>query len=86
VLPRGAGRVDRLLVVRAQPLPKTHNAKEALIELYTHLHGGDPPTLDNRRHLLASLLFNPQHYSLARHHHAPYGNCLFLRLRGQRDS
>ncbi|HSH81238.1 MAG TPA: DNA-directed RNA polymerase subunit beta [Herpetosiphonaceae bacterium] len=45
---------------------RTHNAKEALIELYKHLRPGDPPTLDNARNLLESLLFNPRRYDLAK--------------------
>jgi DNA-directed RNA polymerase subunit beta len=44
---------------------RTHNAREALIELYKHLRPGDPPTLDNARNLLESLLFNPRRYDLA---------------------
>src|SRR5918997_1384455 len=44
---------------------KTHHAREALIELYKHLRPGDPPTLDNARNLLDSLLFNPRRYDLA---------------------
>ncbi len=45
---------------------KTHNAKEALIELYKHLRPGDPPTLENARTLLRSLLFDPRRYDLAK--------------------
>ena len=44
----------------------TKNAKEALIELYKRLRPGDPPTLDNAKTLLDSLLFNPRRYDLAR--------------------
>jgi DNA-directed RNA polymerase subunit beta len=40
--------------------------REALIELYKHLRPGDPPTLDNARNLLESLLFNPRRYDLAK--------------------
>jgi DNA-directed RNA polymerase subunit beta len=44
----------------------TRNAKEALIELYKRLRPGDPPTLENARTLLDSLLFNSRRYDLAR--------------------
>ena len=44
----------------------TSNAREALIELYKRLRPGDPPTLENARSLLESLLFNPRRYDLAR--------------------
>ncbi len=44
----------------------THHAKEALMELYKRLRPGDPPTLDNARTLLESLLFNPRRYDLAK--------------------
>ncbi|WP_129676838.1 DNA-directed RNA polymerase subunit beta [Candidatus Chloroploca sp. Khr17] len=43
-----------------------HNAKEALLELYKRLRPGDPPTLENARSLLESLLFNPRRYDLAK--------------------
>ena len=43
-----------------------HNAKEALMELYKRLRPGDPPTLENARSLLESLLFNPRRYDLAK--------------------
>ncbi|HEU4325073.1 MAG TPA: DNA-directed RNA polymerase subunit beta [Roseiflexaceae bacterium] len=45
--------------------PARH-AKEALMELYKRLRPGDPPTLDNARSLLESLLFNPRRYDLAK--------------------
>ncbi|HEU5013459.1 MAG TPA: DNA-directed RNA polymerase subunit beta [Roseiflexaceae bacterium] len=44
----------------------TKHAKEALMELYKRLRPGDPPTLDNARSLLESLLFNPRRYDLAK--------------------
>ena len=44
----------------------THHAKEALMELYKRLRPGDPPTLENARSLLESLLFNSRRYDLAR--------------------
>jgi DNA-directed RNA polymerase subunit beta len=43
-----------------------HNAKEALMELYKRLRPGDPPTLENARSLLESLLFNGRRYDLAK--------------------
>jgi DNA-directed RNA polymerase subunit beta len=42
------------------------NSKEALMELYKRLRPGDPPTLENARNLLESLLFSPRRYDLAR--------------------
>ncbi|MBC8161684.1 MAG: DNA-directed RNA polymerase subunit beta [Roseiflexaceae bacterium] len=42
------------------------NSKEALMELYKRLRPGDPPTLENARGLLESLLFNPRRYDLAK--------------------
>jgi len=44
----------------------TKNGEEALIELYKRLRPGDPPTLENARSLLYSLLFNPRRYDLAK--------------------
>jgi DNA-directed RNA polymerase subunit beta len=44
----------------------SHNSKEALMELYKRLRPGDPPTLENARSLLESLLFNPRRYDLAK--------------------
>ncbi len=35
-------------------------------EMYKRLRPGDPPTLDNAKTLLDSLLFNPRRYDLAR--------------------
>src|SRR5919199_2386930 len=45
--------------------PSRH-AKEALMELYKRLRPGDPPTLENARGLIESLLFNPRRYDLAK--------------------
>ncbi|MBK9941761.1 MAG: DNA-directed RNA polymerase subunit beta [Kouleothrix sp.] len=45
--------------------PARH-AKEALMELYKRLRPGDPPTLENARSLLESLLFSPRRYDLAK--------------------
>jgi len=42
------------------------NTREALMELYKRLRPGDPPTLENARSLIESLLFNPRRYDLAR--------------------
>ncbi|MFM2031386.1 MAG: hypothetical protein RLZZ297_151, partial [Chloroflexota bacterium] len=44
----------------------THNAKEALIELYKRLRPGDPPTLDNAKSLLESYFFSERRYDLAK--------------------
>ncbi|MCC6627334.1 MAG: DNA-directed RNA polymerase subunit beta [Chloroflexi bacterium] len=44
----------------------TKGKDEALIELYKRLRPGDPPTPDNARNLLETLLFNPRRYDLAR--------------------
>jgi DNA-directed RNA polymerase subunit beta len=44
----------------------TRNSREALMELYKRLRPGDPPTLENARNLLESLLFSPRRYDLAR--------------------
>ncbi|HMO58575.1 MAG TPA: DNA-directed RNA polymerase subunit beta, partial [Roseiflexaceae bacterium] len=45
--------------------PARHT-REALMELYKRLRPGDPPTLDNARSLLESLLFNARRYDLAK--------------------
>jgi DNA-directed RNA polymerase subunit beta len=45
--------------------PARHS-KEALMELYKRLRPGDPPTLENARGLIESLLFNPRRYDLAK--------------------
>ena len=45
--------------------PARH-AKEALMELYKRLRPGDPPTLENARGLIESLLFSPRRYDLAK--------------------
>jgi DNA-directed RNA polymerase subunit beta len=45
--------------------PAKHS-KEALMELYKRLRPGDPPTLENARSLIESLLFNPRRYDLAK--------------------
>jgi DNA-directed RNA polymerase subunit beta len=45
--------------------PARHT-KEALMELYKRLRPGDPPTLENARNLIESLLFNARRYDLAK--------------------
>ncbi len=45
--------------------PARH-CKDALMELYKRLRPGDPPTLENARNLIESLLFNPRRYDLAK--------------------
>jgi DNA-directed RNA polymerase subunit beta len=44
----------------------TKNQGDALIELYKRLRPGDPPTPENARNLLDTLLFNPRRYDLAK--------------------
>jgi DNA-directed RNA polymerase subunit beta len=44
----------------------TKGRDEALIELYRRLRPGDPPTPENARNLLETLLFNPRRYDLAK--------------------
>jgi DNA-directed RNA polymerase subunit beta len=44
----------------------TKTTEEALIELYKKLRPGDPPTLDNAKNFLQSLLFTPRRYDLGR--------------------
>jgi DNA-directed RNA polymerase subunit beta len=44
----------------------TKTQDEALIEFYKKLRPGDPPTLDNAKGFLESLLFTPRRYDLAR--------------------
>ncbi|MBN1485905.1 MAG: DNA-directed RNA polymerase subunit beta [Chloroflexia bacterium] len=39
---------------------------EALLEIYRRLRPGDPPTLDNARNLLESMLFDERRYNLAK--------------------
>src|SRR5919109_141051 len=45
--------------------PSRHS-KEALMELYKRLRPGDPPTLENARGMIESLLFSPRRYDLAK--------------------
>jgi len=44
----------------------SHHSRDALMELYKRLRPGDPPTLENARSLIESLLFNPRRYDLAK--------------------
>ncbi|MGD8793687.1 MAG: DNA-directed RNA polymerase subunit beta, partial [Anaerolineae bacterium] len=44
----------------------TKTTEEALIEFYKKLRPGDPPTLDNAKGFLESLLFSPRRYDLGR--------------------
>jgi DNA-directed RNA polymerase subunit beta len=44
----------------------TKNAGEALLEFYKKLRPGDPPTLDNARNFLQSLLFQRRRYDLGK--------------------
>jgi DNA-directed RNA polymerase subunit beta len=44
----------------------TKTTEEALIEFYKKLRPGDPPTLDNAKGFLESLLFAPRRYDLGR--------------------
>ncbi len=44
----------------------TTNSEEALLEIYRRLRPGDPPTPENARNLLYSMLFDERRYNLAR--------------------
>jgi DNA-directed RNA polymerase subunit beta len=44
----------------------SHHSRDALMELYKRLRPGDPPTLENARSLIESLLFNARRYDLAK--------------------
>ncbi len=46
--------------------PKMNNVDEALMEFYKKLRPGDPPTLDNAKTFLATLLFTQRRYDLGR--------------------
>jgi DNA-directed RNA polymerase subunit beta len=61
------------------------NTKEALIELYKRLRPGDPPTLENARSLLESLLFNSRRYDLAKVGRYKLNKNLWERDRRSRD-
>ncbi len=60
----------------------SRNAREALIELYKRLRPGDPPTLENARSLLESLLFNARRYDLAKVGRYKLNKNLWERTRG----
>ena len=44
----------------------TKNVDQALLEFYKKLRPGDPPTLDNARNFLTSLLFSSRRYDLGK--------------------
>jgi DNA-directed RNA polymerase subunit beta len=44
----------------------TNSQEEALIEIYRRLRPGDPPTQENARNLLHTMLFDERRYNLAR--------------------
>jgi len=44
----------------------TSSQQEALLEIYRRLRPGDPPTVENARNLLNSMLFDERRYNLAR--------------------
>jgi DNA-directed RNA polymerase subunit beta len=44
----------------------TKSVEEALLEFYKKLRPGDPPTLDNAKNFLTSLLFSPRRYDLGK--------------------
>jgi len=44
----------------------TKTTDEALVDFYKKLRPGDPPTLDNAKNFLQSLLFTPRRYDLGR--------------------
>src|SRR5512135_2555977 len=46
--------------------PKLTNVDEALLEFYKKLRPGDPPTLDNARNFLTTLLFTQRRYDLGK--------------------
>ena len=46
--------------------PKLTNVDEAVLEFYKKLRPGDPPTLDNARNFLTTLLFTQRRYDLGK--------------------
>ncbi len=58
------GDDDRLL--KTLEKDPTKNTEEGLKELYKRLRPGDPPTTDNARSMLNSLLFDSRRYDLAK--------------------
>ncbi|KAB8142072.1 DNA-directed RNA polymerase subunit beta [Chloroflexia bacterium SDU3-3] len=60
------GQSDHHYIKATLDKDPSRNSKEALMELYKRLRPGDPPTLENARGLLESLLFNPRRYDLAK--------------------
>jgi DNA-directed RNA polymerase subunit beta len=57
---------DHLYIRSTLDKDSAHHARDALMELYKRLRPGDPPTLENARSLIESLLFNPRRYDLAK--------------------
>ena len=60
------GQSDHHYIKTTLDKDPARHSKEALMELYKRLRPGDPPTLENARGLLESLLFNPRRYDLAK--------------------
>ncbi|GAB4166679.1 MAG: DNA-directed RNA polymerase subunit beta [Roseiflexaceae bacterium] len=60
-----AGADHQYIKVTLDKDPARH-CKDALMELYKRLRPGDPPTLENARNLIESLLFNARRYDLAK--------------------
>ena len=44
----------------------THNSDDGVKEIYKRLRPGDPPTVENARSMVNSLLFDPRRYDLAK--------------------
>jgi DNA-directed RNA polymerase subunit beta len=58
------GADDRLL--KTLEKDSTTNSDEGVKEIYKRLRPGDPPTVENARSMLNSLLFDPRRYDLAK--------------------
>jgi DNA-directed RNA polymerase subunit beta len=57
---------DRGFVEATLARDPSTSQEEALLEIYRRLRPGDPPTLENARSLLNSMLFDERRYNLAR--------------------
>jgi DNA-directed RNA polymerase subunit beta len=57
---------DRSYIEATLARDPTTTPEEALLEIYRRLRPGDPPTLENARNLLESMLFDERRYNLAR--------------------
>jgi DNA-directed RNA polymerase subunit beta len=57
---------DHPYIVSAIEKDPTKTEDEALLEFYKRLRPGDPPTLDNAKNFMSSLLFSPRRYDLGR--------------------